>query len=1035
MEEDQSESLRAPQPDSAEPDTNQETPNPALQTTPQPDTANNAQPELDSIQDTAEVGLQNARVQDEAVPQPDLQQLAQQAASAVDQANGDVKGEHVEVLMKTSIDITSNELDVPLQHKSERYLALPAPESIAGDSATAEAGSQDVKPHPDLDYSLPLSNDNTMFGNGEPYSDGSFEVSQRDIEPSLAESEERQIQAYAKLEFDDGEFYMMTYAVELGRDVHAARQAYERDLDLRDGTSSKSRKHSPSSGGGASISSDRIKQEDGNMLANGAVSESGGIVADHHGSESGKKTRRKKSRSSSTSSRHLSWKSSMQFPVSRVDYNQLATDGLMTHSGMNGYGPELMPSPDTVPLIPIHPPQVMDGAGAHKSISRKHIKIAFNFDKHLFEVEVLGRNGCYVNDVFAYPEDVVELQNGSVLQIGGVGVRFVLPDVPEGATGAELGESFDPLSGGKMSFDMAASNEEDVEDGEEQGEEHGVEDEDESEPEMVKTRAKAKKKSEPGPSPTRRKGPGRPPKNGIISKREQALQAKEAREEAKSGGRKMPSTIDGRGKGKTAKEVKKEKQEENLQPNGKRKYTKRKRAGGLDDQRGVRESTEQTDSAPPEQALAVALPLKPAKEKKPPKPPRSPSPVFDESKMTPEQLAKPQSSYVILIHEALTSSKTGAMSLPQIYRAIERRYPFYKLRVQTQGWQSSVRHNLSQHPAFKKIERDGKGWMWGLVPEISIEKEKKRRPSPPAQSQQQYYPRGPPMMQYPHPYPGMPPPNGHMPPAPYGMRPSMPMPYPPPPYGRPPPPMPLVNAQSESTYQSPYQSTPPPAPEPSQRPQQLSNTNSYVGPYAPSQPPKPQPSNPNGAPSAHQQQTQLSPAMNGASNNNGNQEVAQAMARFKSSLISTMDDKDYAEKLVSSAINRTLGIQNKSSLPGEEDPQEKSIMTAFSNMLGDLSKKNMETKPQASPASVPLPSKSDKAPAGENGSAFGETSASKAADIAAKNALANGEPTPSKNGEPDEPRRGTKRPLENRDGDEAGDTEQPEAKRVAVTAD
>lgn len=1002
---------------------------------PQPETAG-----PDTVQDS-----QSTPVQDEAGLQLDLQQLAQQAGTVTEQTDSVEQQGIVESPLNTTTDITAHRVHLPLQHESETHSVPSAPgntntplTAIAVDSPVANVDGQDMRPFPDLDYGVPLPNDNSIYGNVDPYSDGSFIASQQDLSASLADEEEHQIQAYAKLEFDDGEFYMMTYAVELGRDIHAARQAFERDLEVRDGASSKSRKHSPSNGGG-SIVSDGIKQENGHTVANGLASETGGVVTENHGSQLLSRLRRKKSRSSGTSSRHLSRKSSMQRPVSRVDYNQLAMDELMDRSGMTGFGPELMPPPDTVPLIPIHPPQVMDGAGAHKSISRKHIRIAFNFEKHLFEVEVIGRNGCYVDENFYYAEAVVELHNGSILQIGGVGVRFVLPDVPEGATGAEVGERLDPLFGGKTSFDMVDSNEDNGEQGDGMDDEDDVKEEDESEPAMVSTRAKAKKKSETATTSTTRKGPGRPPKNGIISKREQALLAKQAREDIKSGGRKASHPVDGRGKGKSAKEVHVKKQDDNLQANGKRKYTKRKRAGGLEDQHAVRESTEQTDSAPPEQALAAALPPKPAKEKKPPKPPRSPSPVYDESTMTPEQLAKPQSSYVVLIHEALTNSKTGAMSLPQIYRAIERRYPFYKLRVQTQGWQSSVRHNLSQHPAFQKIERDGKGWMWGLVPEVSIEKEKKRRATPPPASQQHYYPQGPPsMMQHPgYPYPGIPLQNGHMPPAPYGMRQGMPMPYPPPPYGRPPHPLPLVNPQSESTYQSPYQSTPPPAPQSSRQLQQSSNPSTYIGPYAPSLPPRPQSSNTNGTPSAYQP-GQSPSATNGASNGNesSQQDVTQAMAKFKSNFISSMDDKIHAEKLVTSAVNRTLKLQEASSFPGEEDPQERTIMTAFSTMLAELTKKNMEARRRISGTPVPLPSKPDQAPAAAKESPSETAAVSKATELSVKSSSTNGDTTPSKDvAEPEKPRSGTKRPLENGDGDEDGDIEQPKAKRVAVAAE
>ena len=115
------------------------------------------------------------------------------------------------------------------------------------------------------------------------------------------------------------------------------------------------------------------------------------------------------------------------------------------------------------------------------------------------------------------------------------------------------------------------------------------------------------------------------------------------------------------------------------------------------------------------------------------------SPIWDESKLTLEQLAKPSQSYHVLIHETLSDCPAEAMSLPKIYQAIEHRYPYFKFHPQTLGWQSSVRHNLLQHPVFVKIKEDETGWMWGLNPDVSIEKERERGPS------------SPPSMQYSHP--------------------------------------------------------------------------------------------------------------------------------------------------------------------------------------------------------------------------------------------------------------------------------------------
>lgn len=122
---------------------------------------------------------------------------------------------------------------------------------------------------------------------------------------------------------------------------------------------------------------------------------------------------------------------------------------------------------------------------------------------------------------------------------------------------------------------------------------------------------------------------------------------------------------------------------------------------------------------------AAASKAKKAKKTKPPKKSRSPSPEIDESELPPEALLKPSASYVVLIHEAISTSGQRGLILPDIYKSISRRYPYYRLRAPTTGWQSSVRHNLSQHKAFRKLERRGKGWLWGVVEGVSVGKEKK----------------------------------------------------------------------------------------------------------------------------------------------------------------------------------------------------------------------------------------------------------------------------------------------------------------------
>lgn len=919
---------------------------------------------------------------------------------------------------------------------------------------------------------------------------------------------------------------MNTYSVELGRDLRSARLAYERDTEGSQGLETRIKKKSDS-GGDASQSSTQPRRDETRNLASSVVSESGGIVGlGAQDGEPGKKPRGKKLMSTNSSSHQTSRK---EF----TNYQALAMASLMH----GDYGvsplPNLLPIPhEACPLLPIHPPAMLEGVPAgQRSISRKHVRISFNFEKRLFEVTILGRNGAFVDDQWYPRGDVKTLRSGYWIQVGGVRVRFLLPEVPLGATGAEVPAGSDPTSGGKMSFefeegrgernlapsessDFSSSdsevddNDEDEDEDEEEVEaedddvvsdgeavdkaifaydedgDNGDDEEEEEESDdrvedieqpptdndFVKeerdkvvrpirtkkvpkakvgpnAKAKPKPKSKPKvtakvtakvkvkpivkpeliPKPASvaatpglpRKGPGRPPKNGIMSKREQALIARQAREAAKaaaleaSGGQleavKGTDTNGGAlledGTGLNPN-----------QPPAKRKYTKRK---SKDAQPGdMNDSTEQADILGLGQSTARTL-----KDKRPPKPPRSPSPVYDESKMTPEQLAKPQQSYVVLIHEVIMNSPARAMSLPQIYRAIERKYPFYKLRTSTNGWQSSVRHNLSQHNAFVKIERDGKGWMWGIDPDIPIEKEKKRKVTPPP-APHHYYQQNHVMS---HAYaPGLAIPNGQManppncqmalPPnsqrAPYGHHVTYAMPpgqifhaLPNPTLGPNGLPIPFVAAQPDpnATYQSPYGTKPPKPPQlsPPSPPSPPSQPSQPLQPSQPSQPPKIHPNEYTTASSGHYAPNQppsvgknpgCNPSQqasypvylpqhppisvnnppnrptNGAADKpasvgNYSAEVLEAISKFRQDIINSMDDKQVAVALASSAIARTLDPQLPSSGKSEDAAVEHEMIQTLTLILDKIHKRSSVLSDYPSPVSsaphAPDPSSSN----------------------------------------------------------------------------
>ncbi|KAK3955349.1 hypothetical protein QBC32DRAFT_205437 [Pseudoneurospora amorphoporcata] len=708
------------------------------------------------------------------------------------------------------------------------------------------------------------------------------------IQPPVAAA--ASLESFARLEFADGVFQMTTYALIIGRDQRAWRIAKNEERRAEQYQQLKEAEE----GGMLGPESDDDQDEDGRPSDNRAPKKrkmNGGvsIPVDSFGE------------ADISSIPGVTIVGDEKGPVSNRQYVSHTPGAAAVNLSA------LRPSPHHTPFLGIHSPGP-NIAAKTKAISREHMKIQFNSQAGVFEAIPLHKNGFFCEDVH-YSHNKVVLKSGDRLQVKDVEFVFIINGVAEGKTGAEEYEPEETPArryseGGKeMSFDFESIHEvdrrstspedngvpmsvdPDRDDSQselseppdedillmpdaphhvmETVEKEEVEEDDESDRRSQSQSVKPEPRPEfpdmssvPLMDPPKKRGPGRPPKNGIMSKREERLRKKQAMELAKKN---QPPQPPGEPpvKRKVGRPRKHPLPEDAPDRPEKRKYKPRKKNG------------EEGDVSDAEKTI---------KEKRREKPKTPPLELRRED-YTEEQLQKPNKNYGVLIDEVLSAAPDG-LTLKQIYKRIQLKYPFYYFNVDTKGWESSVRHNLIGNDAFKKNEETH---LWSRVPGIDIDAGKKRKaPSPDHASSlhnfgQHYAPQ--PMPPHPGMYHGD---NGvqqsyH--PGTMGQRPSYVTTGQPgvsqhPPQ-HPPTPQPGVPPQQppRSTYQAAAQTSPPAQAQvygtPSTAARQVSGTPAatYSSPYVP-RPPMPTVTAQSGA-TPHSMARQHSIPVNGPSQING----------------------------------------------------------------------------------------------------------------------------------------------------------------------
>lgn len=319
--------------------------------------------------------------------------------------------------------------------------------------------------------------------------------------------------------------------------------------------------------------------------------------------------------------------------------------------------------------------------GNQKAISRKHAKIFYNFGTQRFELSVLGRNGAFVDGNFVERGITVPLNDGTKIQIGETEFVFVLPRK-------------EPINSDKI-IEKKLSKEE---------------------------KKKAQKLNKKSKVNSQTDEPKKSAKQ-IKPRSKSTVHHLETIDNLVANFDDLNKNIQN--------DIKLESDELNMIYNTADKQTEidiEKEIGKVLERESKENelNTSDTTGKLKKKSTKKAPKSTDPSKVKPKRQPKAKKKVYTLEEIPEQYRAKPNLPYSILITDCLRSRGTErGMSLSEIYKGIQELYPYYFYCPD--GWQSSVRHNLSLNKSFRKISKEGKGWLWGVNEEVIAEKDRARQ--------------------------------------------------------------------------------------------------------------------------------------------------------------------------------------------------------------------------------------------------------------------------------------------------------------------